>query len=119
MSSLYEFISNIWTGFSPPPKKQSRSPILIGDDAIEPINHWYPGNRSLKRPRRLVETPTADHWPEHRVSKKAVGKGRKRCNECGALLKKDLAQGGLQKGVGKSQKKVVRNLRGRAVECVG
>ena len=114
---LYKFISNIWAGFSPPAPKRRRTPIPIDEDTIEPINHWYPGNRTQKKPRRLVETPTAGHWPEYRVAKKAVGKGRKRCNACGALLKKESTATDRKKGVGKSQKPVVRNLRGRVVEC--
>lgn len=88
---LAAFISNIWAGLSAPALSKRRSHrrrvISIDPDSIEPINHWFPGIRNKKQPRRLVETPTAGHWPEYRVAKKAVAKGRKRCGECGALAK--------------------------------
>lgn len=136
--SLFAFISNIWAGLSlaaPTTKRRSRRIANIDPDSIEPINHWFPGNRAKKQPRRLVETPTAGHWPEHRVAKSVVGKGRKRCAECGSLVKEAPgAKTGGARGVGKAsgQRKVskktskkagtngkgtvTRNLRGRVVE---
>ena len=127
---LLAFISNIWTGFTATAPRRRRRVVYIDPDSIEPINHWFPGNRNRKQPRRLVETPTAGHWPEYRVAKKAVGKGRKRCGECGALVKettvpgKRVAKGGAQKkSAGKKGKTesvaragAVRSLRGRIVE---
>lgn len=136
--SLFAFISNIWAGLSPAApttKRRSRRIANIDPDSIEPINHWFPGNRAKKQPRRLVETPTAGHWPEHRVAKSVVGKGRKRCSECGSLVKeapgaKTSRAGGVGKASGqrkvskKTSKKAgtngkgtaTRNLRGRVVE---
>jgi hypothetical protein len=128
---LLAFISNIWTGFSATPSRRRRRTVYIDPDSIEPINHWFPGNRNKKQPRRLVETPTAGHWPEYRVAKKAVAKGRKRCGECGALVKEASAiKGRVAKTGGQSMKKsaangkrqaarAVRSLRGRIVEYAG
>jgi hypothetical protein len=127
--SLAAFISAIWAGFHPAPRR--RRTLYIDPDSIEPINHWFPGNRNKKQPRRLVETPTAGHWPEYRVAKKVVAKRRKRCAECGALVKEvkvPLASKRVIKGSddGKGRKgkkaaststpRAVRSLRGRAVE---
>jgi len=125
---LVAFISNLWAGFSPAPKR--RRVVYIDPESIEPINHWFPGNRNKKQPRRLVETPTAGHWPEYRVVKKAVAKGRKRCADCGALVKEAPATskrvakvGGQKKSVGRKEGKetggAVRCLRGRVVEYAG
>ena len=130
---LLAFISNIWTGFSATPSRRHRRGVVhIDPDSIEPINHWFPGDRNKKQPRRLVETPTAGHWPEYRVAKKAVAKGRKRCEECGALVKektmtgkpvKRVTKAGGHKNAGQKVKKqaggAVRSLRGRVVEYVG
>lgn len=131
--ALAAFILNIWAGLSAPafPKRRShRRVVSIDPDSIEPINHWFPGNRNKKQPRRLVETPTAGHWPEYRVAKKIVGKDRKRCRECGALVKegentsaskretKKTRQSGGKKGK-KESEGVVRRLRGRSVEYAG
>jgi hypothetical protein len=132
---LLAFISNIWAGFSAVPKRRRRV-VYIDPESIEPINHWFPGNRNKKQPRRLVETPTAGHWPEYRVAKKAVAKGRKRCEACGALVKevavtarpvKRLAKGSGQKSSAARKGKkettaragAVRSWRGRIVEYVG
>lgn len=130
--TLLTFISNIWAGFSPIPKR--RRTVYIDPDSIEPINHWFPGNRNKKQPRRLVETPTAGHWPEHRIAKRVVGKGRKRCGECGALVKetglpsgkKAVKVSGQGRTAGKKGTKAkpttgraVRSLRGRSVEYAG
>ncbi|GAB7324422.1 hypothetical protein MBLNU13_g08353t3 [Cladosporium sp. NU13] len=136
---LAAFISNIWAGLSAltyPKHRPHRRVVSIDPDSIEPINHWFPGNRNKKQPRRLVETPTAGHWPEYRVAKKVVRKDRKRCKECGALVK-DGEKGAGRKGVGKvggrekARKSagrkgreeegdgVVRRLRGRVVEYAG
>jgi hypothetical protein len=131
--ALAAFISNIWSSFSTSPvaSRRRRRIVTIDPDSIEPINHWFPGNRNKKQPRRLVETPTAGHWPEYRVAKKVVGKGRKRCGECGALVKEGSEEGAAGgKGVVKRKKSVakkakketrgaVRSLRGRVVEYVG
>ena len=128
--ALAAFISNIWAGFSPAAPKRRRV-VYIDPDAIEPINHWFPGNRNKKQPRRLVETPTAGHWPEYRVAKKVVGKDRKRCGECGALVKEAAEpgkrvtkNGGTKKSVGrkggeKEAAGTARRLRGRAVVYAG
>lgn len=128
--AIAAFISNIWAGLSAPstPKRRRRI-VTIDPESIEPINHWFPGNRNKKQPRRLVETPTAGHWPEYRVAKKGVGRGRRRCGECGALVKEvvkttDDEVGGTKKGrksVGRKGRKVEgegvgRRLRGRVVE---
>jgi hypothetical protein len=89
--SLYAFISTIWTSMSSPPppspKKRGRRPRAFDPDCIEPINHWYHGDRPRQRPRRLVETPTSANWPKFRIAKSVVAKGRKRCEACGALVK--------------------------------
>lgn len=145
MSALITYLSKVWTSLSPAPtKRRSRRIANIDPDSIEPINHWFPGNRAKKQPRRLVETPTAGHWPEFRIAKSIVGKGRKRCAECGALVKEGLGAAAAGtgrvvkagekkkkkagkaapkktgKGAAKSQKKTKavggRNLRGRVVE---
>ena len=131
--ALASFISTLWTSLSHPsaPSRRRRRTVTIDPDSIEPINHWFPGLRNKKQPRRLVETPTAGHWPEYRVAKKGVGKGRKRCGECGALVK-EVAKpgkrvggvGGKKKNAGRKGKKEVgdgggRRLRGRVVEYVG
>jgi hypothetical protein len=128
--ALAAFISNIWSSFSASPvaSRRRRRIVTIEPDSIEPINHWFPGNRNKKQPRRLVETPTAGHWPEYRVAKKVVGKGRKRCGECGALVKEGGESVGGQ-GVVKKRKSVARkgrketgaarSLRGRVVEYAG
>jgi hypothetical protein len=125
--SLAAFISAIWAGFNPAP--QRRRTVYIDPDSIEFINHWFPGNRNKKQPRRLVETPTAGHWPEYRVAKSVVAKGRKRCGECGALVKekvpatkKRVVKGSVKGKKGKKAvptARVVRSLRGRAVEYAG
>jgi hypothetical protein len=126
--ALAAFISNIWAGLSAPANSKRRSHrriVSVDPDSIEPINHWFPGNRNKKQPRRLVETPTAGHWPEYRVAKKVVGKDRKRCRECGALVKEG------EKGVTRKARKsagrkgskeaggAVRSLRGRVVQYTG
>ena len=128
--ALAAFISNIWAGFSAastPSSRRRRRVVTIDPDSIEPINHWFPGIRNKKQPRRLVETPTAGHWPEYRVAKKGIGKGRKRCGECGALVKegnktfatssKRVGNSGAQEKSGrqKETKAVARRLRGRIV----
>jgi hypothetical protein len=126
--SLAAFISAIWAGFHPAPRR--RRTVYIDPESIEPINHWFPGNRNKKQPRRLVETPTAGHWPEHRLAKKVVAKGRKRCGECGALVKETKVPTASKRVAkasdkGKKGKKAastarnVRSLRGRAVEYAG
>lgn len=135
--ALAAFISNIWAGFSAPApfkRRSHRRVVYIDPDSIEPINHWFPGNRNKKQPRRLVETPTAGHWPEHRVAKKVVGKDRKRCKECGALVKEGERTGARERAdkvsgkekakksggrKGKKETGVVRRLRGRVVEYAG
>jgi hypothetical protein len=101
---LYAFISNIWTGLAPPPppKKRGRRPRAFDPDCIEPINHWYPGNRPRQQPRRLVETPTSANYPKFRIAKSVVAKGRKRCEACGALLKEEQSQDGGNGGSGGS-----------------
>lgn len=127
-TGLLAFISNIWAGFSPAPRRRRRV-VSVDPDSIEPINHWFPGNRNKKQPRRLVETPTAGHWPEYRIAKSVVAKGRKRCAECGALVKeapgprKRVAKvGGQKKSVGRKGKETtkvtgaVRSLRGSLVQ---
>ena len=88
---LYAFISNIWTGLAapPPPKKRGRRPRAFDPDCIEPINHWYPGNRPRQQPRRLVETPTSANYPKFRIAKSVVAKGRKRCEACGACSRRN------------------------------
>ena len=132
--ALAAFISTLWSSFSSAPanpkRRSHRRVVSIDPDSIEPINHWFPGNRNKKQPRRLVETPTAGHWPEYRVAKKVVGKDRKRCRECGALLKegentgaskretKKARQSGGKKGK-KESEGLVRSLRGRVVEYAG
>jgi len=137
--SLFAFVSNIWTAFSPrppPPRKRDRRPRAFDPEIIEPINHWYPGGRNRKEPRRLVETPTANHYPEYRVAKSVVNKGRKRCAECGALIK-ELPQGvqvnpapvrtvkrksAMAKALDRREENMniaKRSLRGRVVEYVG
>ena len=132
--ALAAFISTLWSSFSSAPanpkRRSHRRVVSIDPDSIEPINHWFPGNRNKKQPRRLVETPTAGHWPEYRVAKKVVGKERKRCGECGALLKDGESTGAGKRGTkkarqsgGKKGKKetegVVRSLEGRSVEYAG
>jgi hypothetical protein len=129
--ALAAFISNIWSSFSTSPiaSRRRRRVVSIDPDSIEPINHWFPGNRNKKQPRRLVETPTAGHWPEYRVAKKVVGKGRKRCGECGALVKEEdkaVARKRVAKGSGQKKSAVkketvgaARRLRGRVVEYAG
>jgi hypothetical protein len=91
--SLYAFISTIWTSMSSPPppspKKRGRRPRAFDPDCIEPINHWYHGDRPRQQPRRLVETPTSANWPKFRIAKSVVAKGRKRCEACGALVKEE------------------------------
>jgi hypothetical protein len=89
--SLYAFISNIWTAFasSPPPKKRGRRPQPFSPDTIEPINHWYPGDRNRHQSRRLDDTPNSAHYPKFRIAKSVVSRGRKRCPECGALVKEE------------------------------
>jgi hypothetical protein len=101
---LYAFISNIWTGLapSPLPKKRGRRPRAFDPDCIEPINHWYPGDRPRQQPRRLVETPTSANHPKFRIAKSVVAKGRKRCEACGALLKEEQSQDGGNGGSGGS-----------------
>ena len=101
---LYAFISNIWTGLAPPPppKKRGRRPRAFDPDCIEPINHWYPGNRPRQQPRRLVETPTSANYPKFRIAKSVVAKRRKRCEACGALLKEEQSQDGGNGGSGGS-----------------
>lgn len=124
---LYAIIANIWADFSPHPPRRRGNFCGTGTDTIHAINHWFPGNRTQKAPRRLVETPTAGHWPEHRVAKKVVGKGRKRCEQCGALLKHEgaavKAKAKSEKASGKKADNAkrqdaagVKNLRGRAVK---
>jgi hypothetical protein len=125
--SLAAFIAAIWAGFNPAPRR--RRTVYIDPDSIEPINHWFPGNRNKKQPRRLVETPTAGHWPEYRIARSVVAKGRKRCGECGALVKETkvpIAKNRVVKGSGKKKGKkavptarVVRSLRGRTVDYAG
>jgi hypothetical protein len=122
--SLAAFISAIWAGFHPSPRR--RRTVYIDPESIEPINHWFPGNRNKKQPRRLVETPTAGHWPEYRIAKKVVAKGRKRCGECGALVKEAKVPAASKREAkekkGKkaaSTARAVRSLRGRAVEYAG
>jgi hypothetical protein len=135
--ALAAFISTLWSSVSASPvssKRRRRIVTYIDPDSIEPINHWFPGNRNKKQPRRLVETPTAEHWPEYRVAKKVVAKGRKRCGECGALVKEEdkptaggrgaKARGTKKKGSERKGKKeegseVGRRLRGRVVEYAG
>ena len=135
--ALAAFISNIWAGLSAPsaPSRRRRRIVTIDPDSIEPINHWFPGNRNKKQPRRLVETPTAGHWPEYRVAKSVVAKGRKRCGECGALVKEGGESGGRKsvvkvggtkkarhiggrKGKGEEGDGVGRRLRGRVVQYI-
>lgn len=124
---LYAFIANIWAGFSPRPPRRRGNTGGTDPDTIHAINHWFPGNRTQKPPRRLVETPTAGHWPEYRIAKKVVGKGRKRCEQCGALLKqegaavkakaKSVKAKGKNTDTAKKQNEAgVKNLRGRAVK---
>ena len=139
--ALAAFISTLWSSFSSAPaypkRRSHRRVVSLDPNSIEPINHWFPGNRNKKQPRRLVETPTAGHWPEYRVAKKVVGKERKRCKECGALVKDGAKSAGsrtkarksagrekVRKSAGRKGKKeegagVVRSLRGRVVEIAG
>jgi hypothetical protein len=102
--SLYAFISTIWNSVSPPPppKKRVRRPRAFDPDCIEPINHWYHGDRPRQQPRRLVETPTSANWPKFRIAKSVVAKGRKRCEACGALVKEGYSQDGGSGGSGGS-----------------
>lgn len=85
---------------SPPPKKRGRRPRAFDPDCIEPINHWYHGDRPRHQPRRLVETPTSANWPKFRTAKSVVAKGRKRCEACGALVKEGRSQDGGSGGNG-------------------
>jgi hypothetical protein len=88
--TLYAFISNIWTAFSPsapPPKKRGRRPEPFSPNTIAPINHWYNGKRNRHGPRRLDDTPNSAHYPKFRIAKSVVTKRRKRCEACGALVK--------------------------------
>jgi len=131
--SLFAFISNIWTALSPPPptRRGRRPRAFLPEDTIEPINHWFPGNRNRKEPRRLVETPNADHFPLYRVAKSVVSKRRKRCPKCGSLVKEEELLGlnlppvktsrrksALLKAVERRAQglKMKRTLRGRIVE---
>lgn len=55
---------------------------------IEPINRWRHGNRILKSPRRLDETPTKSHYDVSSFKRagKTLAKGRRRCSRCGHAL---------------------------------
>ena len=109
--TLYAFISNIWTAFSPspPPKKRGRRPAPFSPNTIEPVNYWYRGDRSRHGPRRLDDTPNSAHYPKFRIAKSVPTKRRKRCEACGALVKEDeLEKGG---SGAKVTVKSVRNVR--------
>jgi hypothetical protein len=112
--TLYAFISNIWTAFSPsapPPKKRGRRPEPFSPNTIAPINHWYHGKRNRHGPRRLDDTPNSAHYPKFRIAKSVVTKRRKRCEACGALVKDEQPQ--LEGGIGKATApvKTVRNVK--------
>jgi hypothetical protein len=111
--TLYAFISNIWTAFSPspPPKKRGRRPAPFSPNTIEPVNYWYRGDRSRHGPRRLDDTPNSAHYPKFRIAKSVVTKRRKRCEACGALVKDEQPQ--LEGGIGKATApvKTVRNVK--------
>jgi len=55
---------------------------------IEPINRWRHGNRILKSPRRLDETPTKGHYDVSSFKRvgNTLAKGRRRCSRCGHAL---------------------------------
>lgn len=121
---LYAFLTNIWTGFraTQPKSKRRRGASIADKHSIKATNHWYPGDRPLKKPRRLVETPTPSHWPTHRVESKKIAKGRKRCMGCGALLKESGSasrrkQNRNGNGTGDTRENLgTRMLRGRVVK---
>jgi hypothetical protein len=115
--TLYAFISNIWTAFSPsapPPKKRGRRPEPFSPNTIAPINHWYHGKRNRHGPRRLDDTPNSAHYPKFRIAKSVVTKRRKRCEACGALVKEEelKPQGG--DGSGKAPVRTVRRVKRKA-----
>jgi len=118
--SLYAFILRIWasattpTPIPPPtPKKlnRRRPKAFVPGDIIEPINHWYPGDRSRHSPRKLVNTPDSAHWPKFRIAKTGVAKGRRRCEACGALVRE-------VGGDAKSAKAVESGRSGKTVKTV-
>jgi hypothetical protein len=111
--TLYAFISNIWTAFSPspPPKKRDRRPAPFSPNTIEPVNYWYRGDRSRHGPRRLDDTPNSAHYPKFRIAKSVMTKRRKRCEACGALVKEDELEKGGSGGKATAPVKTVRSVR--------
>jgi hypothetical protein len=111
--TLYAFISNIWSAFSPspPPKKRGRRPAPFSPNTIEPINHWYRGDRSRHGPRRLDDTPNSAHYLKFRIAKSVLAKRMKRCEACGAVVKDEQPQ--LEGGIGKATApvKAARNVK--------